>query len=154
VYGPWGRPDMALFLFTEAMLKAEPINVFGEGNMSRDFTYVGDIVNAISLLMPRPPAGGDFDPLNPVSNKSSAPYSIYNIGNNSPVGLMDYIREVEKNLQMEAVKNYLPMQAGDVRETYAEVSDLYEYINFKPETDIKKGVRIFIEWYKKYYNIE
>lgn len=154
VYGPVGRPDMALFLFTDAMIKGKPINVFGEGNMMRDFTYVGDIVTAISKLLPKPPKGGSFDPKDPKPNTSSAPYAIYNIGNNSPVGLMEYIAEIEKNLGVVAQKNYMEMQAGDVRETYADVSDLYEMIDFKPETTIAHGIKKFIDWYKDYYDIE
>ncbi|MBR9861699.1 NAD-dependent epimerase [bacterium] len=155
VYGPYGRPDMALFLFTKAMLEGKPIDVFGEGKMSRDFTYVGDIVKAISLLLPKPPqANPEFDATQPTPNKSSAPYSIYNIGYNSPVGLMDYISEVEKNLGITADKNYMPMQPGDVRETYADVSALYSYIDFKPQVGIEEGVKNFIDWYKEYYNIE
>lgn len=154
VYGPLGRPDMALFLFTDAMLKGEPIKVFGHGNMSRDFTYVMDIVTAISKLLPKSPNNDDFDPKDPKPNTSSAPYSLYNIGNNSPVGLMDYISEIESNLGIGAKKEYMDIQAGDVRETYADVTDLYELIDFKPETSIKEGVKNFIDWYKEYYNIE
>ncbi|MFY0642996.1 MAG: NAD-dependent epimerase [Bacteroidia bacterium] len=154
VYGPLGRPDMALFLFTDAMIKGEAINVFGEGKMSRDFTYVGDIVEAIRRLIPKEPQADSFNPKDPKPNTSSAPYAIYNIGNNSPVGLMDYIKAVEDSLGMEAKKNYMGMQAGDVRETYANVDDLYEMIDFKPSTSVKEGVGKFIDWYKEYYNIE
>ena len=154
VYGPVGRPDMALFLFTDAMVKGKPINVFGNGDMMRDFTYVADIVEAISKLLPKPPLENNFDPKDPKPNTSSAPYAIYNIGNNSPVGLMEYIAEIEKNLGVTADKNYMDMQAGDVRETYADVTDLYDMIEFKPATSIAEGVKSFIDWYRIYYNIE
>ena len=155
VYGPWGRPDMALFLFADAMIKNEPINVFGEGKMMRDFTYVGDIVTAISKLLPKPPkANPDYDLKQTSTESSSAPYSIYNIGNNNPVGLMDYIKAIENALGIEAKKNYMGMQPGDVRATYANVEALYDYINFKPETTVQEGINKFIDWYKKYYNIE
>lgn len=155
VYGPWGRPDMALFLFADAMLKDKPINVFGEGKMMRDFTYVGDIVMAISKLLPKPPQERpDFDAKNTSTETSSAPYSIYNIGNNSPVGLMEYIEAIENALGKEARKNYMGMQPGDVRATYAEVTALYDYIGFKPETTVQEGINNFIDWYKEYYEIE
>ncbi len=155
VYGPWGRPDMALFLFADAMIKDKPINVFGEGKMMRDFTYVGDIVTAISKLLVKPPhERPDWDAKNTSTESSSAPYSIYNIGNNSPVGLMEYIEAIEKALGIEAKKNFMGMQPGDVRATYAEVSALYDYIGFKPETTVQEGINKFIEWYKKYYKIE
>lgn len=152
VYGPWGRPDMALFLFTDAMLKGKPINVFGNGEMMRDFTYVIDIVTAISKLLPKPPVSRpDFDAKNPTTDSSSAPYSIYNIGNNNPVGLMEYIKAVEECLGIEAEKNYMGMQPGDVKATYANVDALYNYINFKPETSVVKGVSEFVTWYRDYY---
>ena len=154
VYGPLGRPDMALFLFTDAILKGKAINVFGEGKMSRDFTYVDDIATAISKLLPMAPKGNGFDPKDPKPNVSSAPYTLYNIGNNSPVGLMEFIGAIERKLGVEAEKNYMDMQPGDVRETYAEVTDLYDMIGFKPETSVDDGVSNFIDWYKKYYNIE
>ena len=152
VYGPMGRPDMALFLFAEAIRKNEPINVFGHGKMIRDFTYVDDIVLAISKLLVKPPKKDDKikgDLLK--GNTSSAPYSIYNIGNNSPVNLMEYINAIENALGKEAVKNYLDMQQGDVIATYANVDDLYKYINFKPQTKVQEGINKFIEWYRAYY---
>lgn len=155
VYGPMGRPDMALFLFAEAIRKNEPINVFGQGKMVRDFTYVADIVMAISKLLVKPPKIDKMikgDKL--TGNTSSAPYSIYNIGNNSPVGLMEYIRALEVALGKEAEKNYMDIQPGDVIATYANVDDLYEYIDFKPQTNVQDGINRFIKWYKKYYKIE
>lgn len=152
VYGPWGRPDMALFKFTEAIVKEEAIDVYNHGKMMRDFTYVDDIVEAISRLVdlpaePNPDWTGNW----PDPSSSSAPYKIYNIGNNSPVKLMDFIEAIEEKLGKEAKKNYLGLQAGDVPETYADVDDLYKNINFKPATDIKTGVSHFADWYLKYY---
>jgi UDP-glucuronate 4-epimerase len=155
VYGPWGRPDMALFLFADAMIKGEPINIFGNGQMMRDFTYVEDIVEAIARLIPKPPKNNtSFDAKNPKTNTSSAPYSIYNIGNNNPVELMDYVAAIEKALGITAKKNFLGMQPGDVRATYANVEALYKYIDFKPQTTVQKGINSFIEWFKSYYHIE
>lgn len=152
VYGPWGRPDMALFKFTEAIVKEEAIDVYNHGKMMRDFTYVDDIVEAISRLVdlpaePNPDWTGNW----PDPSSSSAPYKIYNIGNNSPVKLMDFIEAIEEKLGKDAKKNYLGLQAGDVPETYADVDDLYKNINFKPATDIKTGVSHFADWYLKYY---
>ena len=152
VYGPWGRPDMALFLFVKAILENKPINVFGFGKMKRDFTYVDDIAESISLLLNKPPQiNTEYDLKNPISGESAAPFSIYNIGNNSPVGLMDFISEIENQLNKKAEKNFLPVQDGDVIETYANVNKLHKLINFKPQTSIEFGVKKFIEWYLKYY---
>lgn len=152
VYGPWGRPDMALFKFTKAIVSGEPIDVYNHGNMMRDFTYVDDIVEAITRIVrkpavPNPEWTGD----RPDPSSSSAPYKIYNIGNNSPVKLMDFIEAIERKLCKTASKNYLALQAGDVPETYADVDDLYRNINFKPATDIQTGVNHFADWYLKYY---
>lgn len=155
VYGPYGRPDMALFLFTDAIVNNKTIDVYGNGRMMRDFTYVSDIVLAISKLLEKPPKPNenyDFTKMSPES--SSAPYSIYNIGNNSPVGLMEYISAIETSLDKVANKNFLGMQPGDVSETYADVDSLYDYISFKPQTSIQTGVNNFVSWYKKYYKIE
>ena len=155
VYGPWGRPDMALFLFAKAIMNDETIDIFGNGEMMRDFTYVADIVMAISKLMVKPASPSDkWDAKNTRSEISSAPYGLYNIGNNSPVGLMDYVHAVENALGKEAKKNYLGMQPGDVRATYADVDALYDYIGFKPETTIQEGINAFILWYKEYYKTE
>jgi len=155
VYGPLGRPDMALFLFAEAIRKNEPINVFGQGKMMRDFTYVADIVMAISKLLVKPPKRDSAIKGEKLTgNTSSAPYSIYNIGNNSPVGLMEYIEALEEALGKKAKKNFMDIQPGDVIATYANVDDLYEYIDFKPKTMVQDGINKFIEWYTKYYKIE
>jgi UDP-glucuronate 4-epimerase len=152
VYGPWGRPDMALFLFTDAILRGEPIKVFNHGRMLRDFTYVGDIVESIRRLVVKP-VGPDpaWDPSNPVSGSSSAPFRIFNIGNSSPVPLMEYIKAIEDALGMEAKKLFMDMQPGDVPETHADTSALEAYVNFRPSTSIRDGVNRFIEWYRAYY---
>ena len=155
VYGPWGRPDMAYFLFADAIIKNKEINVFGNGDMMRDFTYVDDIVTAISKLIVKPPIRNpDWDAKDTTSESSSAPYSVYNIGNNNPVRLMEYIEAIEAALDKKTQKNFLEMQPGDLRATYADVNDLYEYIDFKPETKVQDGINSFIEWYTEYYNIE
>jgi len=152
VYGPWGRPDMALFLFTDAMLKNEPIKVFNHGKMIRDFTYVGDIAESLSRLMVKPAQSNpDWDGNPPHSATSSAPYQIFNIGNSSPVPLMDYIGALEKALGKEAKKNYMPMQPGDVPATHADASALEAYVGFRPKTKVEDGVQAFIDWYNSYY---
>ena len=153
VYGPWGRPDMALFLFAEAMRKGEPINVFNHGKMIRDFTYVDNIVESIRRLIVRPPArNNEWDGDVPRIDTSSAPYRIFNIGNGSPVELMRYINAVEAALGVEGKYNMMDIQPGDVPETHADTFALEEYINFKPQTTIEYGVAKFIEWYKTFYN--
>jgi UDP-glucuronate 4-epimerase len=152
VYGPWGRPDMALFLFTEAILKDEPIQVFNYGNMKRDFTYIDDIVKGVIKVADRPASpNAEFDPQNPDPGSSRAPYKVYNIGNSSPVLLMDYIHAVEKGLGKEAKMNMLPLQPGDVPASHAEVSDLVRDTGYKPETKIEDGVKAFTDWYLDYY---
>ena len=153
VYGPWGRPDMALFLFTKAMLNDEPIKVFNHGDMERDFTYIDDIVEGIVRLIPKAPNPNDeWDGDDPDPATSFAPYRIFNIGNSSPIKLMDFIGEIEKQLGKEAEKNMMPMQPGDVPKTWADVEDLFEYIDFKPQVGIDEGVKNFIDWYKDYYS--
>jgi UDP-glucuronate 4-epimerase len=150
VYGPWGRPDMALFLFAEAILKDEPINVFNHGKMIRDFTYVGDIVESITRLIPKP-----LTPrynLTPSSSNhsgtaSNAPAQVFNIGNSAPVELMAYIEALEKALGKTAKKNFMDIQAGDVPATHADVSKLEEYVNFRPQTSVEEGVKRFVDWY-------
>ena len=155
VYGPWGRPDMALFLFTKAIVNDEPIDVFNHGNMLRDFTYVDDIVESIARLTKRPARPNvEWSGENPDPGSSYAPYKVYNIGNNSPVKLMDFIEAIEKKLGKKAKKNYLPLQSGDVPETYANVDDLYRDIDFQPETTIQEGVNKFIDWYLNYYEVK
>jgi UDP-glucuronate 4-epimerase len=154
VYGPWGRPDMALFLFTKAMLSGKPIQVFNNGKMLRDFTYVDDIVEGIARVMEHPPSGNpSWNGKDPDPASSKAPYKIYNIGNNNPVPLMDFIEAIEEALEMKAEKRMLPMQPGDVVATYADVSDLVHDIGYKPETTVKEGIRAFVEWYKAYYKV-
>lgn len=153
VYGPWGRPDMALFKFAEAILADKPIDVFNHGKMKRDFTYVDDIVNGILHLADRPAKIDDnFDTDNPVPDRSGiAPFRVYNIGNNKCVDLMDYIGCLEKSLGREAKKNMLPMQAGDVPATWADVDDLIADAEYKPDTPVEVGVQRFVDWYLDYY---
>ena len=152
VYGPWGRPDMALFLFTRAILAGEPIDVYNEGRMERDFTYIDDIIEGVFRIMARPPApdpswnGGNPDPAG-----SFAPYRLYNIGNHQPVALLDFIAALEKNLGKKAKMRFLPMQPGDVPATCADVEDLAAAVGFSPATTIATGIARFVEWYKKYY---
>lgn len=152
VYGPWGRPDMAYFSFTKAILEGRPIDVFNHGKMKRDFTYIDDIVEGVMRTLDRVPAGnpqwsGDA----PDSGSSRAPYRLYNIGNNNPVELMHLIGELERNLGKVAEKNFLPMQAGDVQATYADVDDLIRDVGFKPETSIEVGIENFVRWYQAFY---
>jgi UDP-glucuronate 4-epimerase len=152
VYGPWGRPDMALFKFTKAMLSGEKIPVFNYGNHRRDFTYIDDIVEGVirvldSPAIPNPNWSGD----NPDSGTSHAPWRLYNIGNNSPIELMDYIKAIEDALGVEADKELLPLQPGDVPDTYADVEDLVIELEYKPQMNVKKGVRNFVDWYRTYY---
>lgn len=152
VYGPWGRPDMALFLFTKAILENKPIDVFNYGKMQRDFTYIDDIVDGIMRVIDNPPTGNkDWSGKAPSPDSSRAPYKIYNIGNSSPVLLMDFIKAIETKLDKTAEKNMLPLQAGDVPSTYADVSDLTQDLGYKPSTDVTTGVGRFIDWYKNYY---
>ncbi len=155
VYGPFGRPDMALFLFTKAILEGKPIDVFNNGEMKRDFTYVDDIVEGIARLIPKAPvANPNWDKENPEPSTSFAPYKVYNIGNNQPVKLMDFIGALEQCVGKEAIKNFMPMQDGDVPATYANVDDLMEDVGFKPSTSIKEGIQNFVDWYVDYYKIK
>ncbi|MBK6947535.1 MAG: GDP-mannose 4,6-dehydratase [Haliscomenobacter sp.] len=152
VYGPWGRPDMALFLFTKAILAGEPIKVFNHGKMQRDFTYIDDIVEGITRIIAQPPSGNEqWSGLHPDPASSPAPYRIYNIGNNQPVELLDFIGAIEKALGKTAVKELLPIQPGDVPATYADVADLERDFGWKPSTDIETGIRRFVEWYKGFF---
>lgn len=154
VYGPWGRPDMALFLFTEAILKGEPINVFNEGRMRRDFTYVDDIVEGIMRVSDNTAAPNpDWSSDSPDPATSQAPYRVYNIGNNQPVELMHLIETLEKCLGRTAQKNMMPMQPGDVPATFADVDDLIRDVDFKPATSIEDGVARFVEWYRDYHKV-
>ncbi|MFY0214356.1 NAD-dependent epimerase [Bacillus cereus] len=155
VYGPWGRPDMALFLFTKSIIEGKAIKIFNNGDMMRDFTYVNDIIESISRLIKRKPEPNpEWDGKNPDPGTSYVPYKVYNIGNNSPVRLMDFISAIEEKLNIEAKKEFLPLQAGDVPQTYADVQDLINDIGFKPQTTIKDGVGRFIDWYLEYYKID
>jgi len=152
VYGPWGRPDMALFKFTKAILENQPIHVYNNGEMQRDFTYVDDIVEGLKRVIDHAPAGNDqWSGSNPDPSSSPAPYRIYNIGNNSPVHLMDFIRAIEKEAGREAIKEFMPMQPGDVPKTWADVDDLMTDFNYMPRTDIQQGVKRFVQWYREYY---
>jgi UDP-glucuronate 4-epimerase len=152
VYGPWGRPDMALFLFTEAILKGEPIKVFNHGNMVRDFTYVDDIVEGIKRVIDNPPRGNAAWTGNkPDPSTSKAPYKVYNIGNNDPVKLMDFITAIEEELGKDAEKVMMDLQPGDVPATYANVQDLMDDLGYKPETNIRHGIRQFLDWYREFY---
>ena len=155
VYGPWGRPDMALFLFTKAILEDRAIDVYNYGDMQRDFTYIDDIVEGVVRVIDNPPKGNlNWSGKNPDPSSSRAPYKIYNIGNNAPVGLMDFIEEIEKKIGKKAKKNFLPLQPGDVKSTYADVSDLIEDLGYKPQTPIREGISNFIDWYLDYYKIK
>lgn len=155
VYGPWGRPDMALFLFTEAMLKGEPIKVFNHGNMVRDFTYVDDIVEGIVRVIQHPPQGNtNWTGSHPDPSTSKAPYKVYNIGNNDPVKLMDFIKAIEEELGVTAKKNMMDIQPGDVPATYADVQDLMTDLGYKPETTIEEGIKAFLGWYREFYKVE
>ena len=142
VYGPWGRPDMAMHLFTEAIINNKSIKVFNEGNMSRDFTYVGDIVESIMRLIVKSPENVDL------------PMNLFNIGNNKTEKLSDFIEEIENDTQKTAIKQYYPMQAGDVEKTFADVQSLIDYIDYKPQTTIQIGVYNFVKWYNVYYNAQ
>lgn len=152
VYGPWGRPDMAMFLFTEAILKSEPIKVFNHGNMRRDFTYIDDIVEGIVRVIDRPAAPDpDWSSDDPSPASSKAPYRVYNIGNDDPVELMHLIETIEKELGQEAAKNFMDMQPGDVPASWADVDTLTRDVGFKPSTSIEEGVARFVSWYLDYY---
>jgi UDP-glucuronate 4-epimerase len=154
VYGPWGRPDMALFLFTKAMLNNESIKVFNHGDMQRDFTYIDDIVEGVIRVMNRiPQADPDWSSDRPDPSSSCVPYRLYNIGNNQPVALMDFIRAIETALGKKAVIEYLPLQPGDVPATFADVSDLISDTGFKPSTPVPEGIQKFVDWYLAYYKI-
>ena len=152
VYGPFGRPDMALFLFTKAIIEGKPIDVYNHGKMKRDFTFVDDIVEAIGRLIPKiPEPDPAWSGFTPDPSRSFAPYRLYNIGNNSPVELLKFIEIIEQKIGKKAVKNFLPIQDGDVPETYADVEDLIKEVDFKPATPIDVGVGKFVDWYLDYY---
>ena len=154
VYGPWGRPDMSPFMFTRNILEDKPIDVFNYGNHRRDFTYIDDIVEGVIRVIDQPAqANADWASENPDPATSFAPYRLYNIGSNNPVPLLTFIETLEKCLGKEAIKNLLPMQSGDVPDTYADVSDLVHDLGYKPTTLLEDGVRNFVEWYKDFYRV-
>ncbi len=153
VYGPWGRPDMALFLFTKSIIENKPIKIFNHGNMIRDFTYIDDIIESIFRVIkkiPRPSIKSNNECLS--SSSSWAPYKVFNIGNSKPVPLMEFINEIEKSLGIQAKKEYLDMQPGDVSSTSADTSKLEKWVNYKPNTSINKGISEFINWYRNFYS--
>jgi len=153
VYGPWGRPDMALFMFTRNILEGKPIDVFNYGKHRRDFTYVDDIVEGVIRVLDRVPAANpDWSGDSPDSATSYAPYQLYNIGNNQPVELMHYIEVLEDCLGKKAEKNLLPLQPGDVPDTYANVQDLIDDVGYKPDTAVEQGIENFVKWYREFYN--
>ena len=154
VYGPWGRPDMALFKFTKAILEDKPIDVFNNGKHTRDFTYIDDIVEGVIKTLDNPAISNiNWNSKHPDPATSKAPWQIYNIGNNKPVPLMDYIKAIEKALDKKAKINFLPLQPGDVPDTYANVDNLEKKFNYKPSTSVVEGVSSFVTWYKDYYKI-
>ena len=154
VYGPWGRPDMAYAIFTKAILDGQPIDVFNQGRMQRDFTYIDDVVEGVVRVLDRLPAPDPtFDPARPDPATSHAPYRLYNIGNHTPVELGAFIATLERLLQRTARKNLLPMQPGDVPETYADVADLQRDTGFAPSTPLETGLANYVEWYRAYHRI-
>lgn len=154
VYGPWGRPDMALFKFTKAILSGKLIDVYNYGKHRRDFTYIDDIVEGVMRVLDRPALPNqDWNSDSPDPGSSIAPWRVYNIGNSKPVDLMDYINAIERALGKKAEKNLLPLQPGDVPETYANVDDLVEQFNYKPATPVEEGVTLFIKWYQEYFKL-
>ena len=153
VYGEWGRPDMSYFLFTKAIYEGKAINVFNNGEMERDFTYVGDVVNGVIQVMDNPPKKNPQWKNNPPESSSSiAPYKLYNLGNSKPIKLLDFIREIEKSIGVKANLNFLPMQSGDVVKTWADITESKNNFDYKPDTTINIGIPKFITWFKKFYN--
>ncbi|MBN2531984.1 MAG: NAD-dependent epimerase [Spirochaetales bacterium] len=152
VYGPWGRPDMAYFQFTKAIFEGSPIDVFNYGNMERDNTYIDDVVTGVIRVLDKAPCGNaSWDEMNPDPSSSPAPYKVYNIGNNTPVKLMDFIKTIETACGKEAKKNMVPMQPGDIYSTYADVNELEKNFGYRPDTPIDVGIGKFVQWYKSYY---
>ena len=155
VYGPWGRPDMAPFIFTKAIINKKPIQIFNNGNMSRDFTYIDDITEIIIRLINKPPKANPYfnysDP-NPCS--SWAPYQLFNVGNNSQISLLNFIETLEEELKIKAIKEFKPMQKGDIQSTFAETCKIENYINYKPRTNLEFGIKNFVRWFKNYYKID
>ena len=154
VYGPWGRPDMSLFMFTRNILDGKPINVFNYGNHRRDFTYIDDIVEGVIRVIDKPAkTNSSWDGNKPDSGSSLAPYRIYNIGNQNPVNLLTFIETLEKCLGKQAIKNFMPLQAGDIPDTYADVSELVDNLGYKPNTELEHGIKNFVKWYKGFYGV-
>ncbi len=154
VYGPWGRPDMAYFKFADAIIHGKPIDIYNNGNMQRDFTYVDDIVEGIIRVLSKPAAANlQWNPARPDPATSSAPYRLYNIGNSSPVKLMDFVNALENAIGKKAIKNMLPMQAGDVLSTDADMSDLEQDFHYHPKTDIQTGINAFVTWFRAFYKV-
>ncbi|MFC7060546.1 NAD-dependent epimerase [Halobacillus seohaensis] len=152
VYGPWGRPDMALFSFTKAILEGKPIKIFNYGNMQRDFTYIDDIVEGVVRLIDNKPSPNlEWNGASPDPASSYAPYKIYNLGNSKPVKLLDFVSAIENKLGKKAIKEFMPLQNGDIISTYADVKDLMTDVGYKPDTSIEEGIDKFIDWYKDYY---
>ncbi len=152
VYGPWGRPDMALFLFTKSIISNVPIKIFNNGKMSRDFTYIDDVIESIIRVIRKPPLkNNSFDYQNLKPNNSWAPYQIFNIGNSNPIPLMDFIGALEKKLGKKAIKEFLPIQPGDVPFTESDSRLLEDFVSFKPSTSVQEGISKFVDWYKEYY---
>ena len=152
VYGPWGRPDMAYFLFADAIREGKPIQVFNQGQMKRDFTYIDDIVSGVLLVAGRPAtANSNFDRQHPDPSSSTAPYKLYNIGNSSPVPLLEFIEAIEKGLGKKAKMEFLPMQPGDVVETHADISELMQDLGYEPKISVAQGVAEFTKWYLNFY---
>jgi UDP-glucuronate 4-epimerase len=151
VYGPWGRPDMAPFLFADAILNKKPIKVFNHGDMMRDFTYIDDIVEGVIRVLDKPPVRSDTTKNEALETNTNVPYRLFNIGNNKPEKLLDFIAILENAFGVNAEKEYLPMQAGDVKATYADTSALESWVGFKPNTDLQTGVEKFVRWYQSYY---
>ena len=154
VYGPWGRPDMSYFLFTKAIFEKKSIDIYNFGDMDRDFTYIDDIIESLFRLTTKiPKPNTNYDCINPIASSSWAPHKIFNIGNSNKVKLIDFIKIIEKEIGIKAIKNFLPMQMGDVKSTLADTSLLEKYINFKPTSSLEFGIKNFIEWYRKFYSI-
>ncbi len=154
VYGPWGRPDMALFLFTKGIIEGQPIDIFNNGDMIRDFTYVDDIVEGVVRVMDNPPSGNsEWSGDSPDPATSYCNYRVFNIGNNSPVKLMEFVEAIEDAVGKKAIKNLMPIQPGDVPSTCADVSELEKAVGFKPNTPIKHGINNFVAWYREYFNV-
>ena len=152
VYGPWGRPDMALFKFTKKIVDGDVIDIYNQGDMRRDFTYIDDIVEGIIRIQDvTPTKNSDWTVETGSPASSSAPYAVYNIGNGNPVKLMDFVSALETSLGMEAKKNFMPMQAGDVYQTYADTSDLFNATGYQPKVSVAEGVEAFVQWYRKFY---